>query len=260
VGEEGVGKSSVASAVCKYIQDRKIFPDNVVFFRSKGLKQYHLFLKGLLTALLTSSSETVSSQLETLQANQNKQKVCQIYPEEELIYTCLENSHLLLVIDNVDDLLCDYGNQSVTDLRLFLGRLFDQCQHIKMLIVSTDTLSMHNINVGFGIVEYSVMLGPLTLNSALRLFARLAPSLTTARSKNDFIYALQPAKQLHVSVNSRDINNTALQILHLFGDGHPAKIVHMACESTAESVERLKAVGVRVIKGTNPTEIMNSHV
>jgi ABC-type dipeptide/oligopeptide/nickel transport system ATPase component len=46
VGEEGVGKSSVATSVCKYIQDRKIFPDNVVFFRAKGLKQYHHFLKG----------------------------------------------------------------------------------------------------------------------------------------------------------------------------------------------------------------------
>jgi hypothetical protein len=144
-------------------------------------------------------------------------------------------------------MLSDYSNQSVTDFRLFLGHLFEQCQHMKVLIVSTDTLAMYNVNVGFGVVEYSVTVGPLTLNSTLRLFARLAPSLLTARSKNDFIYAMQPAKQLHVSVNSRDINNTALQILNMFGDGHPSKIVHMACESTPESVEKLKQLGIALI-------------
>eukprot|EP01034_Spumella_vulgaris_P022664 gene22664-28808_t len=41
VGEDGVGKTSVASCVCKYIADRKIFADGVVFFRAKGLQDYH---------------------------------------------------------------------------------------------------------------------------------------------------------------------------------------------------------------------------
>ncbi len=53
-------------------------------------------------------------------------------------------------------------------------------------------------------------------------------------------------------MNSRDINNTALQILSLFGDGHPAKIVHMACESTIESVEKLKHHGTKIIKASMP--------
>jgi len=207
---------------------------------------------GLKSALQSCSEDSVCNRLEALITSlQKSSKANLIYPEEELIYGCLETMKLLLVIDNLDDLLADYG-ESVTDLRLFLGRLFDQCQGVKMVVVSTDTLSMHNVNVGFGIVEYSVLLGPLTLNSSLRLFARLAPALSTAQSKNDFIHVLQPAKQLHVSVNSRDVNGTALQILALFGDGHPAKIVHMACESTAESVENLKQIGMRIIKSSMP--------
>ena len=102
---------------------------------------------------------------------------------------------------------------------------------------------MHNITVGFGIVEYSVTLGPLSLHSSLRLFAKLAPSLSTSVTKKEFINALQPARHISVSVDSQDINNTAMEILHLFGDGHPSKIVHMACESTSEKVEYLKQTG-----------------
>ena len=90
------------------------------------------------------------------------------------------------------------------------------------------------------------------MNSTLRLFARLAPSLSTAQSKADFIDALQPAKQLHVSIHSRDVNLTALQILKLFGEGHPSKIVQMACELSQESVEKLKQKGMKIIKTSLP--------
>ena len=88
VGEEGVGKTSVASAVCKYITDRKIFPDSVVFMRAMGLKDYKNFLKGVVSTLLTSGKDTNRRDSSNL-----------IYPEEELIFQTLESSKMLLVID-----------------------------------------------------------------------------------------------------------------------------------------------------------------
>ena len=39
--------------------------------------------------------------------------------------------------------------------------------------VSTDTLKMRNVNIAQTMVEYSLTLGPLSLGSTLRLFARL---------------------------------------------------------------------------------------
>jgi hypothetical protein len=251
VGEDGVGKSAVAAAICKYLADREMFPDSIVYFRAKGIKDYRAFLSGLLSALQNSGSVTISARVQVLLSGQNNNYNSSnlVYPEEEIIFTCLESLRMLLVIDTLDELVADYG-ESHTDFRLFLGRLFEQCPQVKVLVVATDTLAMHNINVGYGIVEYSVLLGPLTLISTLRLFARLAPSLSSPSARREFIASLQPARQLHVSVNSRDVNKTALQILSLFGDGHPAKIVHMACESTAETVEQLKATGMHIIQNS----------
>lgn len=256
VGEDGVGKSAVAAAACKYLADREVFRDGIVYQRVKGVKDFRAFITGVQNAILNSGNNAVARKMRELMASRRTADGDQhsVVEDEEIIFTCLEPLKLLLIFDHLDDLLADYG-EAVTDFRLFLSRLFEQCSNIKVLSVATDTLSMYCINFGYGIVEYSVMLGPLTLNSTLRLFARLAPSLTTSQEKAEFIEALQPPKQLHVSVHSRDINNTALQILSLFGEGHPAKIVHMACESTADSVEELKQIGLRLNRSHLMTDI-----
>jgi hypothetical protein len=256
VGEDGLGKSAVAAAVCKYLYDREMFRHNILYIRAKGVKDFISFLQALKAGLLASGNASITKKLTEL--SQAQAQHSSLIFEEELLISCLAPLKMLIVLDNLDDLLADYG-VNVTDMRLFLGRLFEQCAHIKLLNVSVDTLSMRNISVGFGIVEYSVHLGPLTLNSSLRLFARLAPSLSTAQDKAIFIEALQPAKQLHVSVHSREVNNTALQILELFGHGDPSKIVHMACESTAESVEQLKSTGLRIIRGSPPELPLQLH-
>ena len=253
VGEDGMGKSAVAAAICKYLLDREVFQDSIIYFRAKGYKTYRSFLSGLLLSLQQCSCQHIINRLNNITQQQEQQQQLNnsnisnlLYPEEEIIFSCLEPLKMLLVLDNLDEIVADYG-ESHTEFRLFLGRLFEQCPNMKVLIVSTDTLAMHNINVGFGIVEYSVLLGPLTLISTLRLFARLAPSLSNASARKEFISALQPARQLHVSVHSRDVNKTALHILSLFGDGHPAKIVQMACESTQEGVEQLRQTGMNII-------------
>jgi hypothetical protein len=284
VGEDGVGKSSVAAAICKYMADREFFADGMVYLKAKGLKDFPSFLHALKHGMLTSGNNPVSKRLSELlhqhhvpshghphvphaHAHHHHSTVLTtsatnttvvssttavVSPsatleDEEMIFSCLENMRLLIVMDHLDDLVADFS-EATTYLRLFLNRLFEQCPHVKILNVSTDTLSMFNISIGLGIVEYSVSLGPLTLNSSLRLFARLAPSLITIHEKLEFIECLQPPKQFHVTIHSREISNAALQILQLFGEGHPAKIVHMACESTHESVEELKKIGKRIIQ------------
>ncbi len=274
VGEDGVGKTAVAAAICRYMADREYFTDTIVYLKAKGMKDFPAFLSGLKTAILGSGNNVVAKRLQELissssnvgggsssgtsivansglhQINSQNSHNQTVF-EEEMIFSCLEPMRMLIVLDHLDDLLADFG-EAVTDLRLFLTRLFEQCPFVKILNVSTDTLSMYNIYVGSGIVEYSISLGPLTLNSTLRLFARLAPSLTTVHEKAEFIDCLQPPKQHHVTVHCREVSNVALQILALFGDGHPAKIVHMACESTHESVEELKRIGKRIISSTIP--------
>jgi hypothetical protein len=316
VGDDGMGKSSVASAVGKYLYDREIFPHGIIFVRAKGLQDFPSFLTAMKNALMKYGNHSIQRKLQELQLhnnnnntnssnssnsnqeqssssgltintnitnnsnnNNNNNSHSNMIMEEEFIISILSSLKMLIILDNLDDLLADYGD-NVTDMRLFLSRLFEQCSQIKILNVSIDTLSMHNINVGFGIIEYSVHLGPLTLNSTLRLFARLTPSLSTAHEKSAFIESLQPTKYLHMLTNTtasttntsnnstiittnttsnsnhinihsnRELNNIALQILNMFGSGNPSKIVHLACESNPESVEALKAMGIRIVKSS----------
>ena len=62
---------------------------------------------------------------------------------------------------------------------------------VQVLVVATTVLGMRQ---GFGVVENSISLGPLSLRSSLRLFARLAPALVTAEQKAAFVGALMPAR------------------------------------------------------------------
>lgn len=342
VGEDGMGKSSVAAAVCRYMVDRELFKQSIVYVKGKGVHDFHSFLKklkqeliycGLLSSgvsqggagvsllphvspvsTLTSTdniishnhssnssgngngnvpvlgdtvAETqlsdvsqpdvttgleVSSQVNfnsttttavpgphnisnninnnninnNINNNNSNNNTSSVVLEEDIIFAALRDTHLLLVFDSLDTLLGDYRG-AVTDLRLFLHRLFDECAGVKVLNVGVDTLMFHNINMATAnAVEYSVTLGPLTIASTLRLFARLAPSLITAQEKQSFIANLLPTKQAHCSVQSREANKCTLAILRLLGDGHPAKIVHMACESTSESVEKLTRDALKI--------------
>jgi hypothetical protein len=167
-----------------------------------------------------------------------------VFQQEEFIVTCLTSLNVLLVMDHLDDLL--YGpNDAGTDLKFFLGRLFDRCQQVKVLVTCTQSLGMKHIS-GFGVVENSIFLGPLTLRNSVRLYARLASSLLTSAAKSAFIAALLPPRQHNVMSNSKSITQTSVEILQLFGNGHPAAIVKLACESTPESVESLIQAGMRI--------------
>lgn len=168
-----------------------------------------------------------------------------VFHLEELIVTSLSSLQVLLVLDHVDDLL--HGqDEAGTDLKFFLGRLFDRCHQVKVLVNSTEPLGMRTVS-GFGVVENSIALGPLTLRSSIRLYARLAPSLLTSSAKASFIASLLPPRQHNVTATSRELTRQAAEILGLFGNGHPAFIVKQACESSPEDVDRLMVEGARIL-------------
>ena len=103
------------------------------------------------------------------------------------------------------------------------------------------TLREHLITVGSGIVENSVLLGPLSLYSSVRLFAKLAPSLSTsAKARKEFITALQQLPPLSMHIHADVITKLLLQ---QFGNGNPSEIIYMVQKSTPEKIEQLKAYG-----------------
>jgi hypothetical protein len=122
-----------------------------------------------------------------------------------------------------------------TDLKLFIGRLFERTPQLKVFITASNPLCPE----GFGVVEYTVPLGPLTLRNSLRLYARLAPPLVTAASKQAFVSLLTPQNQSHVTITSTNLSVTAVRILQALGNGYTTQVIKLACSSTQDKVADL---------------------
>jgi len=301
VGDEGVGKSALAASVCRYVADRGMLENGVLYLRAREVRSHARFLVEL-ERVLDESGGAIAAQLKALtklrqEARPVRRKeqgvngdddeaaaavggsmraskprsragslsalsaleaaIAVVGPEiaapttgasvqadrETLIVAALAPFKLLLVIDNPDVLLASHI--AASDFKFFLTELFSRTKHVKVLVTATATLSMRHVR-GLGVVENCVNVGPLTLRSTLRLFARLSPSMVTAQSKADFVNALLPLKQIHVTVDSRELTTVSSEILSIFGNGHPSKIISLACSSTEETVSSLRSAGERI--------------
>ena len=102
VGADGMGKSSVAAAACKYLSDREAFPDSIIYFKAKKGSDYRMFLNGLQHSILTSGITNIMSKMQALLSSQSDSRstLHLVYPEEENIISCLETSRMLLVLGN----------------------------------------------------------------------------------------------------------------------------------------------------------------
>ena len=143
---------------------------------------------------------------------------------------------MLLVLDNIDVLVAEQS--TATYLKLFIGRLFERAPQLKMFITASAPLSPE----GFGVVEYCVPLGPLTLRNALRLYARLAPPLANAAAKRAFVSLLSPQNQSQVTINSANITVVTGRILQALGNGCTTQVIALACTSTKEQVTELLTI------------------
>lgn len=134
--------------------------------------------------------------------------------------------------------------------RLFLDKLFGQCQYVKLIIVTTETLKMRNITLGSGIVECTVTLNPLSLVSSIRLFTKLDPSLSiSAAKREEFISVLLPLSHIHADGDMRLAERELL--LQLLGDGYPSRIVYMVQRSTPEKLQQLIKDSKSILQKSN---------
>jgi len=153
---------------------------------------------------------------------------------------------LLLVVDNIDNILPRHNDIASTALKGFLYRLFDRCRFIKLFVTSAVTLRSRGVR-DFGLVDASVDIGPLTLRSSLLLFAKLSPSLVTAKDKTTFINSLLPKNQADVTTKSADVSLIGMKILSMLGNGHPSRIVKLALQSTDDTIAEMRSKGEKIL-------------
>jgi hypothetical protein len=159
VGETGVGKSAVAVGSCCYLWERKHFTDGIVYVRLQGVCTYQGLLNAISNAM-TSGSPKLAKRITYLSRNFRDKAMKfpssesggassgsiggtggsgggevdgdPIREHEDLLLHCLATLRVLMVFDHVNDILFTAENETMTDFKMFLSRLFERCRNIKV--------------------------------------------------------------------------------------------------------------------------------
>ena len=258
VGDAGLGKSALVAAVARYVLDRGMFAEGVLFVRLAGVATHAQFLQAFRNALSRGPPRVARSLGGGGAASPKGGSIDEL---EESMVKCLAalGGRALLVLDHADELLA--VNDTAADLKYFLQKVFERCEGVRLLVTYCSTADAAGVSSrvdSVGVVEHCVTLGSLTLLSTLRLFARLAPCLPSAQTKQSFVDSLLPRKQANSTFTSKELTPAASQIFCLFGRGHPATIVKMACEADVDSVTLLQGKGRDVLLGKKPRKSISS--
>lgn len=157
VGDPGSGKSALCAAVSLYLAERTVFEDGIVYVRLSGVTSYENLLNAVYHSLISAPSfisdknKTSGQRFEmSLKAKKDNliHKNFEINNndavhereteetvrdrEEKLIY-CLTSSKILIVLDHINDLLNCSNGETITDLRMFIGQLFERCRYVKVM-------------------------------------------------------------------------------------------------------------------------------
>jgi hypothetical protein len=155
VGEPGVGKSAVAVGSCCYMWERKHFADGIVYVRLHGVSTYSGLLHAISQAMISGSPKLAKRFNGLSKIFREKIRPAMKYPSvedgeqlgrgsgaksaegdpirehEDLLLHCLATLRVLLVLDHLNDILYS-ENDTVTDFKMFLSRLFERCRNIKV--------------------------------------------------------------------------------------------------------------------------------
>lgn len=143
IGDRGTGKSAVAAGVCVYLNERGVYDDGIVYVRSQGLTSYESFLFEISRSLARGPNVIASRFLSSAEKfKQNSDLLGRVIPpneqydpiseQEEYIVSCIADLKMLIIIDHVDDILLCSSSDASTDLKMFLGHIFERCRNIKV--------------------------------------------------------------------------------------------------------------------------------
>lgn len=227
VGPTGMGRSSLAAALCHYIDDRKstLLFDDIYYVRSM-LKRP---LVGNSSPILSLHNQLVSAG--KAHAMSEDADLDEIIQE---ILASLKQTKSLLVFEKIETL---DGTTEAQDFNFFLGQIFAETKDVHVLITSNKSIGLSPL-VSVGEDVYN--LGPLNFRNTVKLFAFLCPHLHSSRERKELVEALAS----HTVMNRLAEDDEASEkIKSALGGGIPAKAFAVAYEMTAEEFQELKSIG-----------------
>ena len=226
VGGHGIGRSSLVSALCHYIDNRKstMMFDNIFFVRSLSSEEKRIAPFVSLYRQLADAGLAEPMQSET---------------EMELVMnevvTSMQSMKVLLVFDKTENI---HGSSEAQDFHFFLRRILADTTDVHVLMTSVKPLGS---GTAVGAVENVYTLGPLRFRSTVKLFAYLCPLLHSSRQRKDLIGQLTS----HLETNPLAeplVDETSRRIMELLGDGIPARTFDVANQITADTLDYLRKI------------------
>jgi hypothetical protein len=225
VGPAGMGRSSLAAALCLYIDDRKstLLFDNIYFMRSM-LKRP---VVGKSSPIVSLHDQLVSlGKVEALPIDTELDEIIKD------ILVALKQTKTLLVFDKIETL---HGTAEAQDFHFFLGQIFAETKDVNVLVTSNESIGLSSlVNVG----ESLYNLRPLNFRNTIKFFAYHCPHLHSSRERKELLEELAS----HTEINQPAEDKLSKQIKSILGGGIPAKTFAVAYEMSLEEFQQLKNI------------------
>lgn len=244
VGITGIGRSSLASAVCHYVNDRKstmIAIETIFYVRAKpsrGSDRFGSFMKPL------------HKQLVAVGKARPLKKGSDLDDVFQSIFTALSKTKALIVFDRAEVL---EGSIEAQEFPLFLSSLFRDTRNVRVLMTARKPLGLSSLR---GVGENVVTLGPLNFKSTVRLFAILCPHVHTGDERRRLLELLVPDEQADVCASDDDITERSSSIFEILGNGIPSRTFDVAYQMTKKEYHGLLQLGHNEDTSTDETSYL----
>ena len=215
IGVPGIGISSVASAVCHYITDRK---------STLGRFEAIFYLQPLGTHGANKISCLINQLYKKLvdaKQVENMRKGADFDDIVNSIKNSLRKVKALLVFDGVD-ILDSSGD--APEFSLFLGGLFKDTK-VKVLLTAQKPFG----GISFaGEGAHPIHIGPLTMRNSVKLFLSLCPHLRNETERRSILKKLCPEADAKRLPNDQEMSENSKILLRQLGEGVPQRIFDIA--------------------------------
>jgi len=229
VGPVGMGRSSLAAALCHYVHDRKqdMNIDDIFYVRADEARRNHP-----LSAILV----PLHKQLVTAGRTMPLPPSYDMDDVSSAVLKALQGKRSLVVLDRIEVI---EESEGASELPLFLNNLFrpQQTKHVHVLMTAQNPLNLPSIG---GVGEHVQELGPMNLKNTVKLFGISCRHVCTARERRK-LEAMVSREEEDARAGDASLSTRSRDIFSRLGDGIPARIVDCAYHISEEEYHDMLA-------------------
>lgn len=229
VGEAGVGRSSLACALCHYMNERAstITQINHIFYIKARQSRKQSRARALVQKLIKKLVDAQKIEPDDAETGPD----VDIESLFDVICHSLRDSKCLIVFDRTE-LLKD--SDETREFPMLLSNLFRETRHVRVLLTGREPLGIPSIG---GQVEHHFCLGPLTYANTVRLFSCLCPYIhTPAERRRLFSVVVTDLDEADLLSSDPGLSINTRKIFSLLGNGMPARVEKAAYVMTKDDV------------------------